>query len=571
MPTVAPTAAEVRKAEWDLALHHARQDPDTFVELVARDQGGEPIHQAELHTVMQRHVSFAWDHQQHSVVVGPPEFGKSVQMLMRLIWEIGVDPNLRIGIVAGNYLLGIQKVQTMRNLLVESADIHAVFPGLRQARPPRGAARDWAKSRFMVARDGTAIDPSVQALAPEGTIESVRLDRLWLDDYVTRKDWTSEAERKSRIQGWGLTWSRRLGARGLACITNNAWHKEDLIHSWRAAEKTRYCIVWAGIPDSCDRMEVQVFHADRDEYEATVLAGLDFQFIPEDSGAAFAFSLPLWHHVDERGVETGWARERLLVDFKENPLSFRRSFGGKAVDISNMTFPPVEKWATYDTIPREDGKPAETIADLLRCVPDYTHAPVIGFLDPSGGEGKGDYAAVGALAFIQARYWLIHVMMSQTMAPLEVVRYLFALSEMVKAARPSTGLGIHVMGIETNFAQKLYLTVIAQVAQELRLAGQPADLAVRGVDVKDKKELRILGLQPKIVTGAIVVPEHAARLWPTMFSQFEAYGPDSKPQHDDGPDMLASCVMLAGASPTGFDVKSSRVERTPFTSGGVEF
>lgn len=508
----------------------ARQDPSLFVRLAGRDEKGRQVDQAAVHRLMQYHISYAWNRGQHAVIVGPPEHGKSVQLIYRLIWELGRDTSKRIAVIAGNEGLAMDRIQSIRSIIVENDDVRRVFPGLRPSDSGKLSKREWRMSRFFIEREGEAVDPSVQAAAIFGKTEGKRVDLLWCDDTVTREDWLSDAQRQKTIDTWFNTWSKRLGSAGLAVFTNNCWHRKDLIHRLREIEG--YAVLWMGIPDSCDAIQAEALHV-----------GEDYVWAP--GGGRFA--LPLWTFIDENGQEQGWTRQRLLKHAQADSASFRRVFGGRALDVANMTFRPVEQWPTYQRMDQ---------------IPSWGSAPVVAFVDPSTGRGKGDFTAIVVAALGgDGRFYLLEVVMSQDLQPSDCCRKLFDLHDWIAGTPGRGGRGFHDARIETNNFQAIFLDLAATVRAEYRAARRRYEVPLRGLDVRDKKELRILGLQPVIDHGWLVVPEDASRRWPALFEQIEGYGPESTPEHDDGPDALASCVaLLQGVNnlPSADDVRDSR-------------
>ena len=55
--------------------------------------------------------------------------------------------------------------------------------------------------------------------------------------------------------------------------------------------------------------------------------------------------LPLWTLPKPDGTIGGWTQERLLKEFEGNRNVARRMFGGQSLDLSNMTYAPVDSWA----------------------------------------------------------------------------------------------------------------------------------------------------------------------------------------------------------------------------------
>lgn len=259
-------AIEPGSEEYSAAIFLARRDPNAFCTFVARDQDGQPVEQGELHRVIQYHITYAWRHDQHAVIMGPPEHGKSVQVLYRLIWELGCNPDQRQTVTAADRDSASGRLLSMRAEIIENENIQRVFPHLVPADTDKRAKREWQKYRFYLERPGMSVDPSVQAAAFTGRNEGKRIDRLWGDDIVSREDWTSPTTRENTKRTWFSTWSNRLGSGGLGVLTNNCWHPDDLIHEFRGEGKDRYAVLWIAVNAECSGMDIEVLHVG-DDYE----------------------------------------------------------------------------------------------------------------------------------------------------------------------------------------------------------------------------------------------------------------------------------------------------------------
>lgn len=215
-------------------------------------------------------------------------------------------------------------------------------------------------------------------------------------------------------------------------------------------------------------------------------------------------------------------------------LEWASLYQQKPIAVEDMTFPPFEKWAHYDA---------------LEGIPGLAEAPVVGFFDPSKGTGKGDYAAIATVVVGgDGRYYLVNMTMDRSLRPTAGMARVFDEHAWLAGLPGRGGRGYRQFGVESNFFQELLLEVARQEAERRRRAGLRGDVPLKGVEVKAKKELRIAGLLPEIENGWLVVPRDADIRWPELFEQFASFGPESTPEHDDGPDALASAMVLARQS-----------------------
>lgn len=243
------------------------------------------------------------------------------------------------------------------------------------------------------------------------------------------------------------------------------------------------------------------------------------------------FQIPLWAYCKPDGKIGGWTQERLLALKREKPAVFARLFEGRAVDVGDMTFPPIDQWPTYSEF--ED-------------IPDFENAPAFGFLDPAGGKGKGDFAAIGSgVIGGDGLLYLLDFFMSQSCTPMDAVQKILILHNWIGDLPGRHSRGYQTFGIEDNNFQELICDVLMEKQREEGRIGSKREVPVAGITVSGKKELRILGMQPDLANGRVLVPPDASTRWPILARQLEGFGPGSLPEHDDGPDTLASLIELS--------------------------
>ncbi len=236
-PTEATRTRIQGLASWDSLKQLARQDVDTFLEFVVRRRGekgevlpptrrtstkkgigGIPLVQHRIHTEMQDAVS----RDLHVVILGAPETGKTVQMVGRVLHELGND-TARQYLCLGNTQNAAKKSLTMvKQYIEESAELEAVFPKLR----PGGL---WTTEAITVDRESASRDPSVQTAGYHGDILGSRLDGILADDCL---DFENTRNERARLEfdEWIRTTvlSRELDGAWCAFLTN-AWHERDQV------------------------------------------------------------------------------------------------------------------------------------------------------------------------------------------------------------------------------------------------------------------------------------------------------------------------------------------------------
>src|SRR5262245_40280067 len=181
--------ASVRRLLTELA-RRSRLDPVLFATFCFTDPAGHPLRPAVVHRELQTFLS------QHAraLVELPRDHGKSVQVCIRLLWELGRNPGLRIRIVCATEALAAERGRFMRDAIQGNARLRIVFPELRPARP-------WEATGFAVVRPAQVIGPSVAAVGVGAGSTGTRADLLVCDDIVDVKALRSRADRE-RVRGY---------------------------------------------------------------------------------------------------------------------------------------------------------------------------------------------------------------------------------------------------------------------------------------------------------------------------------------------------------------------------------
>lgn len=210
----------------------ARQDPKEYIKLVARADGGHPVRLGKIHeewhdlmTENDRLIIFA--------AVGA---GKSANIRWRLEWELGNNPNLRIGLVSSSQASMPAKILSGVRATIESnRALRYVFPHLK----PSNKQRKWGDSAIIVDRADDSLDPSIQIFGTGGKILGSRLDLIIVDDICNHDNTRTEILRdKMHEFVTGPMLSRFSGKGGRVWFIGNTWHKQDTLH--RLAETSEY-------------------------------------------------------------------------------------------------------------------------------------------------------------------------------------------------------------------------------------------------------------------------------------------------------------------------------------------
>jgi phage terminase large subunit-like protein len=228
----------------DARIKRARESFGAFVEYVFWDEHtGRPIQQQWFHDEWSR----AMDTANRLIIVAPRDHGKTTQIVARVIWELGRDPNLRIKIVCASDGKAIERLfEVIQHL--SNPRVREVFPNLVPAEQG-----EWSKHKIVVERTARHRDASVEALGITSTATGGRADLLIADDVVDRRNaLTMPALREQIKHAWKSDWTNLLEPHGRVWYICTLWHKADLSHELLA--NPSYTKIFHAIPDDFGAM-----------------------------------------------------------------------------------------------------------------------------------------------------------------------------------------------------------------------------------------------------------------------------------------------------------------------------
>lgn len=197
------------------AVAEARRCPKAFAEYVGFTCEG--FH-AELQDL--------WTENDRTVVYAPVSAGKSVQSTLRLLWDIGTNPNAKIAFISATEGLGTNIVSTLRSYIKDDPRVHKVFPGLRMS---TSQALDTTDS-FRIERPDRGPDPTFKVFGVgAGEIQGARLTHVIADDVATFANSQTEASRKKVVAWFQSAVLTRAAVEGLQVrVLANPHHQESL-------------------------------------------------------------------------------------------------------------------------------------------------------------------------------------------------------------------------------------------------------------------------------------------------------------------------------------------------------
>jgi len=268
----------------------ARQDFPSFMEYCFCDEKtGIPFKQQWFHDEW----SEAWDKLDRVLIIAPRDHGKTTQIVGRVIWELGRNPNLRIKIACASDGRAKERLFEIIQNIIYNKRIKEVFPKLRQA-----DVGEWSKHKIIVERQARHRDASVEALGITATATGGRCDLLIADDVVDRRNALSFPALREQIKlAWKADWTNLLEPDSRIWYICTLWHKDDLSHELMK-----------------NRAYTTLFYA-----------------VPEDFGA-------LW--------KSKWSADLLFKRCQEiGSIEFNRGFRNVAVDLESAIVKP--EWIKY--------------------------------------------------------------------------------------------------------------------------------------------------------------------------------------------------------------------------------
>lgn len=163
------------------------------------------------------------------LIVAPPESFKSSTMRMRVEWEIGNKPDLRVLLVMNTAQQAQRQVQSVGETLTSNARYRQVFPWV-EANPKRG----WSHEVLFVRRTNESLpDPTLYGTGIDGPYQGSHVDRIFCDDPTDQQDVHSAAtmeQQRARLHGVLLD---RLEENGSFIGILTRWGEADLVRDFR--------------------------------------------------------------------------------------------------------------------------------------------------------------------------------------------------------------------------------------------------------------------------------------------------------------------------------------------------
>jgi len=232
-------------------IEEARANPDAFVEFCAEVVGGTLAKQDPVHSEWQR----IWTMFDRAIILAPVGHGKSTQLVWRLLWELGHNPDLKIAIISATQghpknLLGMMKQE-----IEENPRVREVFPKLQKA---RGARELWTSTEILLERESRDPNPSVRCFGLHGKILGARADIIVLDDICNMENTLSDMQREKAVEWISSEVLSRLKPGARVWAIGHIWHETDALQMLRKKPAWAYFRYEDMVPKGTGARAVQI-------------------------------------------------------------------------------------------------------------------------------------------------------------------------------------------------------------------------------------------------------------------------------------------------------------------------
>jgi len=301
-----PSRERLVKRAVAIRNHHvalARKSASAFMEYAFLDESSRlPYAQQWFHDEWHK----AWDRYQRVMVIAPRDHAKTSNVVGRVIWELGNNPNLRTKVVCASDGRAKERLFEIDQHITTNPRVREVFPDLR----PNPDA-PWNAHRLVLMRSARHRDASVEALGITSTATGGRADLLIADDVVDRRNaLTFPALREQIKQAWKADWTNLLEPDSRVWYICTLWHPGDLSHE--------------------------------------IMGGTTYKVLRYDIDANFGAIWP-----------DKWSEAALRMRFDEiQSIEFNRAFRNQAIDIESALIRP--DWFEFSDL-RQDQRFAELV------------------------------------------------------------------------------------------------------------------------------------------------------------------------------------------------------------------
>jgi hypothetical protein len=199
-------------------LTRARSDPAAFYEYVMREETAR----TRISTLPFQKLVFQFAMEHEKCVIRLPVGGsKTYTMAALTLYLLGEDPTARGAIISATQGQASKPLSLVRNYIMHSAELHAVYPALR---PSQVDGDPWTQTAITVDRPFGIRDPSLVAIGVTGRLPGSRLSWCLVDDILNAENTATPEQRETVRKLFTSTVLSRMDVDGSRLIvTNTPW------------------------------------------------------------------------------------------------------------------------------------------------------------------------------------------------------------------------------------------------------------------------------------------------------------------------------------------------------------
>jgi len=184
----------------------------------------------DFHEEWDEELTMAISDGQRTMLLGPQRHGKTSWGVRQVLYRIGKEPNICIGVVGKTQDLAEKTTAVVRQYLEHDPQFSSVLlPPDTSFRPPPRRGIPWTNSEFTVAtRTKILKSPTVVALGIGGSILGRDFDLIIIDDPIDRKSTLSPSEREKVWEWFTTDFNSRIEQHTGVIYVGSRQHKDDL-------------------------------------------------------------------------------------------------------------------------------------------------------------------------------------------------------------------------------------------------------------------------------------------------------------------------------------------------------
>jgi hypothetical protein len=194
---------------------------------------GEKYETADFHENWISSILKAIDEGNELLILSPPRHGKTELLIHFAVYQIMLNPNIRIMWVGGNEDIAKNAVSSVLDHLEQNERLQEDFcaPG-KNFKPDNRSGKNWSQNQFTV---GTRTVPGIKsptmvAVGKGGKILSRDCDLIIADDIEDHQTTMQPGARENTRQWWTTTLSSRKEEHTAVVVIGSRQHSDDLYH-----------------------------------------------------------------------------------------------------------------------------------------------------------------------------------------------------------------------------------------------------------------------------------------------------------------------------------------------------